>query len=389
LSDKEWLKDLKFKASYGQSGNLPSDSYNLEYMSTYAQSGYGYINGQYLPVYSPARNANPNLKWEKQSSINTGFEFSLLNGRYSGSIEYYYNKTTNLLYSYSVPSPPYVYTRTYANVGSMRNTGIDFQFSGNFVSTRDIGYVVDIIASLNRNKVLSISNEDFTIASGYIEAGDVWGDGAPGNSQRIEPGYPMGSFYMYKYAGLTSEGKYLFYNKEGKAVTTDEITSDDRQYIGKQATPPYQLGLNNSFRYKNWNLNIFLNGQFGNSIVNGTYWHFANLGRLPSRSIPKDFISKGITQNDTYLSSLWVEDGSFMRLQNMTLTYNWKLSPQLSEYIKSLRMSVSAENLFVITRYTGVDPEVPQDDVFNSLGIDNGDYYPKTRNFTFNLYVSF
>lgn len=382
-----WIDDLKLKGSYGISGTLPSDDYNLEYLSTYSSdNNYAYINGEFLPVYTPARNANPDLKWETQKALNIGLEFSLFKGRLSGTVEVYNNKIEDMLYAYTVSVPPNVYSSTYANVGSMRNRGIDLQLSGDIVRNKNFQYHLDVVASLNRNKVLSITNDQYTISTGYIETAQVYGDGNLGYTQRIVPGQSIGSWYLYEYAGLNEEGKYLFYTKEGEMVTTDQVSDEDKKYVGNPAIPPYQLGLNHSFRYKNWGLSLFFNGQFGNSILNATLQNISYLSRLPSRPVPKDFINSGITQTDPYISSLWLESGSFLRLQNAALSYKFN-TERFTNFIKQLQISAIADNLFIITGYKGIDPEVKQETT--ALGVDNRDYYPKTRAFMLNLQLTF
>lgn len=382
-----WVNDLKLKASYGISGTLPPDNHNLTYLPTYSSNNnFAFINGVFVPVYSPSRNANPDLQWEKQKAMNLGVEFSLFDNRISGTLEYYNNTIEDLLYTYNVPVPPNVYGQTYANVGSMRNRGIDIQLSGDIVRKKDFRYHLDLVASLTRNKVLSITNDQYTISTGYIETAQVYGDGNLGYTQRIVPGHPIGSFYTYEYAGLTEDGHYLFYNQKGEKVTTDKISSEDKKFVGRPATPPYQLGLNHIFSYKNWGLTLFFNGQFGNSILNGTYQNLSYLSRLPSRPVPKDFIDAGITQTDPYISSLWLESGSFLRLQNAALSYKFNTA-LINKLIKGLQVSAMAENLFILTSYKGIDPEVKQE--INALGIDNRNYYPKSRSFMVNLQVTF
>lgn len=375
MEDVSFIDDLKLRVSYGITGN--QDIPNYRTMALYGTSGYYYSNGEFFTQYAPSQNPNPDLKWEQTAQLNVGLDYYLWGGKLRGSIEYYNKQTSNLLYDYPVPSPPYQFGSMIANVGEVSNKGIEIVIESTPVQNKDFKWDLSFNFSKNKNMVESLSNEEFKRDVVYTGAASI--SGLQETSQILKAGYPLGTFYGAKYIGQDADGifQYEDVSKDGKFVY-----SDDRTDIGC-AQPDFTINLTNSFEYKNFTLSFLLRGVFGNDVLNGSALYLNDVSRLPGNNILTSGL--GIAKQKLVYSSYYIEDGSFVRLDNLQLGYNFKLGEKSK--VKRLRVYVTGNNLFVITKYKGIDPEVPQDGIV--FGIDAQNYYPKTRSFTAGVNISF
>lgn len=318
---------------------------------------------------------------------NVGLDFAFLKGRIAGTIDAYYKKTDDVLYTYDVPSPPYQYNKLLANGASMTNRGIELMLTVNAFENKDFGWSSSFNMSYNKNKIGSLSSnvENLTIAERYEGTMTLEGWTAQTVSL-VRPGSPLGTFYTYKYKGYDSESqKTLYENKSGEIVTIDKLKSpDDYQVVG-QALPKVNYGWSNSFRYKNFDFNFFVRGVLGNKIFNASRADLSRLTQAETVNISHEAVKDGIMEAPQP-SSRWLENGDFLRMENMTLGYQFN-TKSWKGGINRLRLYFTAENLFVLTSYTGVDPEVSLDGL--SPGIDNRNYYPKTRTFSLGVNLSF
>lgn len=371
--DMPAVSNLKVRASWGLTGNQEIGNYNS--ISTLSAYSWGYIfGGEKRTVVLPQQYANPDLKWESTSQTDIGIDFGLLGNRIRGSIDWYYKKTNDLLLSVAVPSPSLITTQL-ANVGAVRNTGIEIELGFDIIRSKDFSWDASLNFASNSNKLTSLSNSKWS--------GDnvLWapcnGQGLSGQySQLIMVGEPLGTFYGKKFIGLDENGMER-YADDGKS-----------QIIGC-AQPDFTYGITTNLRYKHWSLALNFRGSQGNDVYNNTANNFIYLNSLPGRNVLQDALTTGISTNQakTY-SSQFIEDGSFFRLDNLTLAYDFSV-PVLK--ITNARAYFTAQNLFCITGYSGLDPEVNTDTSGGGKSILGVDYlsYPRSRTFLFGINVTF
>ncbi|MFG6685829.1 SusC/RagA family TonB-linked outer membrane protein [Mariniflexile sp. HNIBRBA6329] len=365
------ISDLKLRASYGVTGN--QEIGNLNSLTTLGATNAGYIvGGQRVTTVLPQQYANPDLKWEQTSQFNTGVDYTILDGKIRGSIDYYRKKTTDLLLRLPVPSPTAVSTQL-ANVGSVENKGVELEISADIIDKNDFTWTSSFNYSRNRNKVLSLSNDQFQGKD--IQIAPLQGQGLSGIfAQLIKPGLALGTFY----------GREFIRIENGT-----EILGDEDKVIGS-AQPDFTFGFSNSFTYKNLTLGINFRGSIGNDVFNLTGNNLGYLSNLPGRNVFKEALTSGVLRSQPKrYSSRWIEDGSFVRLDNVTLGYNFNLEkiPALS----SARIFITGQNLLLFTKYSGLDPEVNSDVSGTGIAPLGVDYlaYPKAKTVSLGLNVSF
>lgn len=372
------VDDLKIRAGYGVSGNQDGlDPYKS--LELYGTSGQYFDNGKWYKAYQIAQNANPNLKWEETSMLNIGLDYSFWNGRLNGTIEFYNKKTNDLLYTYAVPVPPYLYPEMVANVGSMSNKGVELLISGDFIRSRDLRWNASLNFAHNKNKITKLSSDEFSTSS--IKTGNAWIRGGSDNTTHIvEEGREVGTFYGWRCLGIGDDGMYIMDDMvDGKEGLTDE----DRTYIGS-AQPDFTYGFANIITYKNWELNFFFRGVYGNDLLNFSKMSYATTQWLPGANVLNDALTIGLKDNPKYCS-YYIEKGSFLRLDNASIAYNFDTKNYMG--ISNLRLYVTAQNLFTITNYTGLDPEVEMSGL--DPGVEGREYYPKSRTFSFGINLAF
>ncbi len=402
LSGMKVLDKLKIRGGYGVTGNQNIPDY--ESLATLGAGGQYLNDGSWFQTYGPNKNPNPDLRWEKKQETNAGFDFGLFQDRVTGSLDFYRRLTTDLLASYNTQVPPFVTNSLYTNVGAIANKGIELSLKIKAVAGRDFGWDVDLIGSTQRNKLVSLSNAVFK--SSYFQYGYLPPPGSLGYAIRAQEGVPLGSFYGKRFAGFTPEGKWLFYKADGSRGTASQMTTDDLSYIGN-GVPKYMASLGNSFRYRRWGLTVFMTGKFGYKILNMQNLYFGNKKWLGNNVLKFALTRYGQLNDDPQYSNYYLEKGDFIKLDNVTLTYELPLGhpaagrapeasaegtvpPQAGKHgprIRSLRFYVAAQSLAVITGYSGLDPEVQ--DTGLTTGIDNRGFYPPTRTFTAGLNIEF
>ncbi|WNJ19135.1 TonB-dependent receptor [Pontibacter sp. G13] len=389
LSDVLILDDLKLRAEYGTIGNTPNGNY-LGFLrvgaNQYADGSGGYVNGVELANFP-----NEDLRWEKTSTFNVGLDFSFANGRVSGSFDFYDRMTEDLLLSYNVPSPSVFRTVT-DNVGSMRNRGVEAALNLVLVNTGDFMFELGTNGAYNQNEVLSLSNNIFNIEDYNIQYGELFGAGFVGdNIFRIEEGQPIHNVYGLEWAGFAEDGTELFLDSLGNAVPLGDVNANGNpeKYFGS-AVPTFTFSVTPSFRYKNFDMSIFLRGATGFNVVNNTFLQYASLSQIEAGnnvlSAALDNTEESIS-NVPEFSSRYVERGDFLRLDNLVLGYNF--NTQAIKWVDNLRVYVSARNLALLTNYSGLDPEVFSTAKGSSVDVYGIDYltYPRARNITFGVNV--
>ncbi|CAL1516407.1 TonB-dependent receptor [Chitinophaga sp. MM2321] len=380
LAGVKWIDDLKLRAGYGVTGNSLGFDPLIAILRNDLKGKF-YYNGKFLNAIGPTQNENPNLRWERTGMANIGLDLTVLEGRLGFTADYYDKRTTDLIYSYDVPTTQYFVNTMLANVGTMSNKGIELQVNAVPLKTGAFTWTTSANVAHNNNRVESLSNDIFSRT--YVETADLGGKGQSGNkSQRLLEGAALGSFYLWKYVGKDKDGVSEFLSANGGNTTIPSFT--DLVFSGN-AQPTLTYGWSNSFNYGNFDLNFFLRGVSGNKILNATLANLNSPADAASQNIPRfSLVDKAEDKNAHYISDRFLESGAYLRLDNATLGYN---IPVHNNYVRRLRVYVSGNNLFVITKYKGIDPEVNMGGL--TPGIDNNNFYPKTRSFLVGLNASF
>jgi len=379
MQDVDFVSALKLRAGYGVSGNsIGFNAYTARLV--YGTSGYFYYNGKWVTAIGPTQNENLDLKWERTATINLGLDFDLFKGKLSGSLDVYDKKTTDLIAPYTVSPTVFPINQLTANVGSMQNRGIELALKTTPVRTKDFTWTTAINLSHNKNEITSISGGIFKANEFYTANFGGRGQSGINGFQIIKEGLPLGSFYTLKYAGKDEQGVSMFYDRNGNA-STDNTGFENFQVTGS-AQPKLLYGWNNSFKYKQFDLNVFVRGVYGNKILNATLADMNAPIYAHQTNIPVLTLDESIKDNKAqFVSDRYLESGSYLRLDNATLGYSFKIKGT-----RAFRIYGGANNLFIITNYKGVDPEI--DMAGQTPGIDNRNFYPKTRTLTFGLNMS-
>ena len=389
MQNQHIFDDLKLRAGYGISGNAMGFDVYSSY-NTYGASGTFVYDGKTYRTYGATKNANPDLKWESTGMLNIGLDFAFLKGRLNGTVEVYHKKTKDLIWSYPVSTTQYIYGWMDANVGEMTNKGIEFTLNAVPVRTKNFMWSTTLNLSHNKNTVDKMQNETFHTTN--LTQGDpmVAGVSADGWTQRIMEGEPIGTFYTYQYAGIVNgRSEYYVLDENGNRTgeTTNNPSLKDRSITGC-AQPKLNAGWNNTLTYKNWSLNAFITGVFGNDVYNSARAHYTAAQMFSDgKNVLKEFLSNPVGDASSSLpSDRYIEKGSYVRLQTLSLSYTFRNC--FNDWIQNLTLYGTANNLFTITNYKGLDPEV------NMGGIDPGiDYrwsrYPHTRTFMVGVKINF
>ena len=351
---------LKFRASWGLTGNIPALDLIAPAQATVGASGNAFNNGAFVSAYAPASNPNPDLKWEEKTEWNFGFDFALFTSRLSGSMDYYTRTTSDLLRYQSVPVPPNLFGTTLLNVGEIENSGFELALEYKAVFSSDFTWTPGINMATFKNRLKALDRD---------EQQRIGSLGSPGLGAAtpilVEPGRRLGDIYVPLFNGINADGTW-------------NVSTDVNEFVVVgNGLPDFSLNIVNTFNYKNWDLNFLLRGMFGHSLVNATRAFYEQPNVAPTYNVLASSNRpelQGLTVNESRLSSLYVEKADYMTLDNVTLGYNL---PGLSEEngIKSVRLYASGQNLFTITGYEGVDPEVRYSDVGQA---DNGGFLTQT-----------
>ncbi|MBK5720641.1 TonB-dependent receptor [Dysgonomonas sp. Marseille-P4677] len=376
------FSDLKFRIGYGVSGNsLGFDPYISRVL--YDKNG-TFINssGETVSAIGAVRNANPNLKWERTSMINVGLDFGFFNNRLTGTVEYYDKRTDDLIADYEVPTTEYLVSWLTTNVGEISNKGIEVTLNATPIMTDKFTWNTSLNVSHNKNKVVSLSNDNF--AKEYIDKAELNAAGQTGaHQQRIVEGEPLGSFYTWKWAGYNENGISQFYTKDGGVTLTP---SDQDRFLTGSAQPKLNFGWKNTLTYSNWTLDMFFTGIMGNDILNSSRASLSRVADITRRNmlVSASHSEKMTDTNSHFLSDRYIEKGDYLRLASLSMGYTFE---KISKHIKNLRVYASCNNVFVITGYKGLDPEINLGGT--EPGIDNRNFYPKTRTFMFGTSITF
>lgn len=380
----EWINDLKIRADYGVTGNQDFGSYIS--LNTMTGFGYYFYNGKYFQVWGPSKNVNPDLKWEKGKNWNVGVDFSLFNNRFYGSLNYFNRRQQDLLGNYKVSVPPYLFDETFVNVGTMKNTGFEFDLNFNAVNTKDFSYSFNVVGTVMSNKFVDFSNSKY-VGQDFYNVCDT-SDPYPFYSlQRIQKGESLGNFYMWKYAGITSGGDWLVYDKDGDIIRASQATDADRRVVGN-GMPKFTMSTGHNFRYKNFDLALFFRGAFGFDIFNihDFYYGTRNFtGNVLKKAYGKNFDIN--PDANPVVSDYFLERGDYFKLDMVTLGYT--LPTPRCRFLDKVRLYGTVKNVFTITKFSGVDPSTYQVNGLTPGAQGSRTYYPSTRQFIVGLQLDF
>lgn len=384
MKDIDWINDLKIRADYGVTGNQDFGSYIS--LNTMTGFGYYFYNGKYFQVWGPSKNVNPDLKWEKGKNWNIGVDFSMFNNRFYGSLNYFNRRQQDLLGNYKVSVPPYLFDETFVNVGTMKNTGFEFDLNFNAVNTKDFSYSFNVVGTVMSNKFVDFSNSEY-VGQDFYNVCDT-SDPYPFYSlQRIEKGKSLGNFYMWKYAGITTGGEWLVYDKEGDIIRASQATDEDRQVVGN-GMPKFTMSTSHNFRYKNFDLALFFRGAFGFDIFNIHDFYYGT--RNFSGNVLKKAYGKNFDINpdaNPVVSDYFLERGDYFKLDMVTLGYT--LPTPKCRFLDRLRVYGTVKNVFTITKFSGVDPSTYQVNGLTPGAQGSRTYYPSTRQFIVGVQLDF
>ena len=375
MSNQHVLDQLKLRASFGVTGNQDIAAYSTLGMLSGASYGWGTSTSS--TGYWGYQFATPGITWEKTYQYDLGLDMSI--GGFNITVDWFKKQTKDLLFQKQVPK--YNGGGTYwVNQGKLNNTGVELSLT-TFPVKEAVTWETSLNASYVKNEVADLAGDDFVLTANYSDLG--------GPMQIMKPGYPMGSFYVYQWKGFDDKGANLYQKADGSLTTNP--TSDDLVVKG-QASPKWTVGWNNTVTWKNWTLNVFFNAATGYDRLNISRFMAASMTGVSRFVTLRDAYFKGWdhvankadalypsltnTDNKSYANSdFWLEDASFIKLKNISLSYR---IPRRVLKFASVQLSVSAQDLFTITRYKGMDPEV-----YTSYdGLDYG-AYPIPRTITF------
>jgi iron complex outermembrane receptor protein len=383
-----YVDRLKLRGGYGITGNLPPEPYLSQLLYDIVEGGLFFYEGEYIQAYGPTRNANPDLKWETKKELGFGIDYALIDYRLSGSIDYYRSISSDLILFYRVPVPPYPAEYMWLNVGQLENSGLEFAISYKSPQSNKFNWSVDFnftnFFETKLNKITSDISEGS--ATRYLgELGDPFLVGI--NSILVEEQATIGQIIAPIYTGIDSTGSLTFkdVNEDGK------IDVNDYEVVGS-GLPDFQLGLGGSISWKGFYANLFFRAVLGHSLVNVNNAKFGVPNVLGIQSGVEQAIDFIDATDGPVYSDVHVEKANFLRLDNWSLGYNFKIKE--NDYIEGLRVYLAGQNLFTLTNYSGVDPEVryvDSRDNDNPLapGIDRQQQYLMTRSFTLGVNLTF
>jgi len=371
--NNETFSTLKLRLGYGITGNQEGLGYG-NFTIRRTLNGYGINNGGDITGggLGTAGFANPDLKWEETAQANIGLDFGLFNDRLSGSLDFYHKDTQDLLLEAqnAQPSPA---PSSFRNIdGSVINKGVEFAIDYDIFDDEDFFWNIGFNIAYNDNEL-----QDF---DGLIESAQISGQGLTGAfAQLLAEGRPLFSYYLREFAGFDENGISIYPN------------GDEQEFVGKSALPTTNVGINTRAEYKNWDASLFFAGQFGHYIYNNTENAFFTAGSINGgRNVIQDVLTNGESAaNAPDVSTRFLESGDFLRLQNASLGYTFDLGE--NSFLDNFRLYVNGQNLFVITDYSGLDPEVNTQTPLNGIPTAGIDYtaYPRPRTFTFGFNAKF
>lgn len=382
-----FIDDLRLRVGWGVTGIAPGQSYLS--LTSYGYGARVLYNDQWVQGLAPTRNPNPNLRWEEKSELNVGLNLSLFDFRLNGAIDVYRRDTRDMLYEYSVPVPPNLFNSILANVGRMKNDGIEVELSYDVFDRPGLRWTTSANWSRNTNELVSLSNDVYQ-ANDFFYAGHT---GAPiqQTTHRVQVGQPIGNFYGFKTVDIDDNGVWIVLNKDGERISIEDVTEADRHFLGN-GLPKQHFAWNNTAQVGNFDLSVNMRGAADFQILNFLRMYWENPTQLAYNMLKSAFdpvYGKRTVNYDLAYVSYYVEDGDYIKLDNVTLGYTLPsgVLGRLGSVVSGARLYLSGRNLLTLTGYKGMDPEVSISGL--APGLDDRASYPTTRTFSAGLTFSF
>ncbi|HSJ67369.1 MAG TPA: SusC/RagA family TonB-linked outer membrane protein [Anditalea sp.] len=384
LKDNSNIQDIKLRAGYGVTGTIANSPYLSQISYNFNRGQGAFIGGNWVQGFIPARNFNPDLRWERKIEYNFGLDFSFFKDRISGSFDIYRRNINDLLYSFPVPVPPYLINTMMLNAGSMQNDGAEILLNFSPIAKPNFVWRSNLTYSTNKNKLVNLSNDQFEVSNQFFNAGYT-GEPIQDYTHRVEVGGPIGRFFVWNTVGVNESGEWLIESQSGETIPISEAVQEDRQFYGN-GIPKHILGFNNTFIYKSFDLEVNIRGAFGHDILNFQRMFYENPYNIAYNMLDTAYdpvYGQRLSSDLAYVSH-YIESGDYVKLDNVTLGYTL---PKM-RFMQNARIYASGLNLLILTKYQGIDPEGVSITGF-APGNDERDKYPTTRTFTLGLNVTF
>ena len=380
-----FISDLKLRGGFGVTGTIANTPYLSQISYRFNASDGAYINGRWVQGFVPARNFNPDLRWERKEEWNAGLDFGFLNNRINGSVDVFRRYIRDLIYDFAVPTPPYLTSNIAINAGTLRNEGLEVLINTVPVQSANFEWNSGFTYATNRNELVSLSNDQFQATNDWFTAGGT-GEPIQTYTHRVQVGEPIGRFHTWESVDVDASGGWIVLNKDGERIPIKDAKEEDKRYFGN-GIPKHILSWNNYVRFKNFDLNVTMRGAFGHHVLNFNRMYYEN-PKNPSYNLLNtayDPVYGKVLNNDLVYVSHYIEKGDYWKIVNVNLGYNLPINAV--KFIKNARIYVSGQNLVTITGYKGIDPEVSYSGF--APGNDNRDKYPTTRTYTAGINLTF
>lgn len=395
LKNVSWIDELKLKAGYGVTGNQDAiGAYNTYLTLTTNGNTYNASNNTYPPAYGPNQNPNPDLQWEQRIGLNLGVDFAFFKNRVNGSISVFNDKTKKLLYYYGVQVPPNFVSTVLANVGSLENKGVEVQLGVDVMRSKNLVWNISGQISTINTKVTSLSGNwsGNPVASDRIAVGSAEGQGLSNNPiTYLIVGKSPYTFVLPHFTGVDKDGLSLYKKEGGEDVYGDPNNPPTNYEI--DPAPKFTYGFSTALTYKKWSANVFFRGVSGQKIFNNTMLNLGNYSRIAAQhNMLADAYYGPVKDMSPFPSDYFLEDASYLRCENLTVSYMLKSFGKLD----NIRLFLTGNNLFVITKYTGIDPEIApvngagggSNSAYLDVSYTSRGYYPKARSLTLGVNLS-
>ena len=379
MQDVSWINDLKIRLGYGVTGN--NNFSNGVTVPTYKSSDPWIYDGEWIASYGHAVNVNNDLRWEQKSELNVGIDYSFLENRLYGKVDVYRRAVTGMLYNIRVPQPPAIYDTTVMNYGDLENVGWEIEIGGVPVRRDEFQWSTTLRLSHNSSRITSLWGNNT-----YSDRVQFPSPGNPGYGGRLEEGTRIGQFYIWKYAGVTKEGKWLVYDKNDNIILADNRKYDDKRYVG-DAIPAVIASWNHSFRYKNLTLGINMRSWIDFDVFNTVNMYYGLATNTGLNVLRSAYIENRYIKQEKVLCDYWLEDGTFLKIDAISLGYTLDMK-KWQKFIDNIHIFFTARDIACFSMYSGLDPEV------NINGVDVGyewfnRLYPRTARFTLGAKITF
>lgn len=387
MRDIRWIDDLKIRLGYGVTGN---NGFGNGYTTRmYTANDMWPTNGIWQPGYGSVRNINPDLKWEEKSELNVGFDFALFDNRLWGKFDLYYRQVNDMLYNVNAPMPPMVHDTVMKNIGSLENRGWEFELGGDIVRSKNFRYTSSVRLSHNKTRINRLGDDGF-----FLDEVTFPSPGNPGTAVRLQNGLELGQFFIYKYAGLDENGKWLIYDKNNEIVpaidgSTSNLIAENKHFVGN-AIPKAILSWDHTFKYKNWDLSVYLRSWLDYDVFSqvNMYYGLANDSQL--NVLKSAYTRNRNIKDEKILCDYWLDDGSFLKIDAINLGYTLDLR-KWTRYIQSAKLYLTIRDLAVFTNYNGLNPEIDINGLYPGFEYvnDTASMYPQTTRFTLGVQITF